>query len=107
MAGYSASKAAAFSMTQSLRAQLAERNVRVHGVFPGPIDTDLAAGIEIDKAAPADVAREIVDGLLADAEDIYPDAVARAVAATWRKDPKALERELSAFGPGSSAEGAS
>jgi hypothetical protein len=73
-------------------------------VFPGPIDTDLADGIEIDKAAPGDVAREIVDGLLDDAEDIYPDVVARAVAATWRRDPKALERELSAFGPASSTE---
>jgi len=104
MAGYSASKAAAFSMTQSLRAQVAERGIRVHGVFPGPIDTDLADGIEIDKAAPDAVAREIVDGLLEDAEDIYPDAVSRAVAATWHRDPKALERELSAFGPTGSAE---
>jgi NAD(P)-dependent dehydrogenase (short-subunit alcohol dehydrogenase family) len=98
MAGYSASKAAAFSMTQSLRPQLAERGIRVHGVFPGPIDTDMADGFEIEKASPGDVARGIVDGLLEDAEDIYPDPVARAVAATWRSDPKALERELSTFG---------
>lgn len=98
MAGYSASKAAAFSMTQSLRPQLAERGIRVHGVFPGPIDTDMADGFEIEKAAPGDVARGIVDGLLEEAEDIYPDEVARAVAATWRTDPKALERELSTFG---------
>src|SRR5262249_42474735 len=38
---YSISKAAAFSMTQSLRALLAGQGLTVHGVFLGPIDTDM------------------------------------------------------------------
>jgi len=42
LGGYSASKAAAFSMTQALRGQLAPKGIRVHGVFPGPVDTDMA-----------------------------------------------------------------
>jgi NAD(P)-dependent dehydrogenase (short-subunit alcohol dehydrogenase family) len=41
---YSASKAAAFSLTQSLRALLARRGVRVHAVLTGPMDTDMTRG---------------------------------------------------------------
>jgi NAD(P)-dependent dehydrogenase (short-subunit alcohol dehydrogenase family) len=46
MTGYSASKAAAHSLTQALRPGLAARRITVHGVYPGGIDTDMLAGIE-------------------------------------------------------------
>ena len=49
---YAISKAAAFNMTQSLRALLAGQGVTVHGVFLGPIDTDMTRGFEIPKASP-------------------------------------------------------
>jgi NAD(P)-dependent dehydrogenase (short-subunit alcohol dehydrogenase family) len=65
MAGYSASKAAAHSMTQALRAELRDRGITVLGAYPGGIDTDMLAGVEIDKAAPEVVARRIVAGLAA------------------------------------------
>jgi NAD(P)-dependent dehydrogenase (short-subunit alcohol dehydrogenase family) len=52
MPAYSISKAAAFSMTQSLRALLAGQGVTVHAVFPGPIDTDMSRGFEMPKASP-------------------------------------------------------
>src|SRR5882757_6347096 len=49
---YSISKAAAFSLSQSLRAILAARGVSVHIVLPGPIDTDMARNLDIPKASP-------------------------------------------------------
>ena len=49
---YAISKAAALSMTQSLRALLASEGVKVHGVFLGPVDTDMTRGFEIPKASP-------------------------------------------------------
>src|SRR5271170_225472 len=52
---YSISKAAAFSLTQSLRALVAGQNVRVHAVLTGPVDTDMTRGFEIPKASPQSV----------------------------------------------------
>ena len=49
---YSASKAAAFSLTQSLRALLAGRGVRVHAVLTGPVDTDMTRSLDIPQGLP-------------------------------------------------------
>ena len=95
MAGYSASKAAAHSLTQALRPVLAAKNISVHGVYPAGIDTDMLAGIEAPKTAPRQVAGGVLDGLAAGAEDIFPDPNAQAMAATWQSDPKAFERAFS------------
>jgi NAD(P)-dependent dehydrogenase (short-subunit alcohol dehydrogenase family) len=73
---------------------LAARGITVHGVYPGGIDTEMLAGIEAPKTAPADVAAGILDGLAADLEDIFPDPNAQAMAEIWRADPKAFERAL-------------
>jgi NAD(P)-dependent dehydrogenase (short-subunit alcohol dehydrogenase family) len=94
MTGYSASKAAAHSLTQALRPVLAPRGVTVHGVYPAGIDTDMLAGFDVPKAPPADVAARILDGLTAGEEDIFPDANAEAMSSLWRSDPKAVERAL-------------
>lgn len=94
---YNASKAAAWSMTQSLRATLADKRIRVVGVFPGPVDTEMLAGIPIPKAAPADVAAAVVAGIAAGAEDIYPDPAARGVYEQWKQDHKAIERQFAAL----------
>ncbi len=59
---YSVSKAASLSVTQSLRALLAGRDVTVHAVLPGPIDTEMVRALEIPKAPPEDVARATLDG---------------------------------------------
>lgn len=93
---YNISKAAAWSMTLSLRAELAPKNITVHSVFPGAIDTDMLAGVEMDKASPADVARAIIAGVDAGEEDIFPDAMAREVYANWRKDHKQVEKQFAA-----------
>ena len=95
MAGYSASKAAAHSLTQALRPVLREKGISVHGVYPAGIDTDMLAGIDAPKTPPRQVAEALLDGLAADQEDIFPDPNAQAMAATWWSDPKAFERAFS------------
>ncbi len=101
---YAISKAAALSMTQSLRALLAGQNVSVHGVFLGPVDTDMTRGFEIPKASPECVAQGIFDGLENDEEDIFPDAMSRSIADAWRNGvAKQFERQYAGFVPASAA----
>ena len=95
---YAISKAAAFNLTQSLRALLAGRGVRVHAVLTGPTDTDMTRGFDIPKASPASVARAIFDGVENDEEDIFPDPMSASIADSWRNGAvKAMERENAAF----------
>jgi NAD(P)-dependent dehydrogenase (short-subunit alcohol dehydrogenase family) len=102
--GYSISKAAAFNMTQSLRALLAGQGVTVHAVLLGPVDTDMNRGFDLPKASPESVARGIFDGLEKGEQDIFPDPESRAIAEAWRMGAaKALERQYSAFVPAGAA----
>ena len=95
---YSISKAAAFSLTQSLRALLAGRAVRVHAVLTGPTDTEMTRGFDIPKASPESVARAIFDAVENEEEDIFPDPLSQSIAESWRSGPaKALERQNAAF----------
>jgi NAD(P)-dependent dehydrogenase (short-subunit alcohol dehydrogenase family) len=101
---YSISKAAAFNMTQSLRALLAGQGVTVHAVVLGPIDTDMNRGFEIPKASPESAAQGIFDGLEKNEEDIFPDPASRSMAEGWRAGvSKSLERQFAAFVPQSAA----
>jgi NAD(P)-dependent dehydrogenase (short-subunit alcohol dehydrogenase family) len=96
---YSVSKAAAFSLTQSLRARLAGQGVRVHAVLPGPVDTDMLRGIDIPKASPESVALAIFDGIENGEEEIFPDPASASIAALWRDGAaKVLERQLAQAG---------
>ena len=97
LAGYNASKAALWSLTQSLRGTLAPRGISVHGVFPGPVDTDMASEITMPKTSPAEVAQAVLEGMASGAEDIFPDPMAREVYAGWSKDHKAVERQFAAL----------
>jgi NAD(P)-dependent dehydrogenase (short-subunit alcohol dehydrogenase family) len=95
---YSISKAAAFSLTQSLRVVLARQGVRVHAVLTGPVDTDMTRGLDIPKASPEMVARGIFDGLENDEPDIFPDPLSGSLAPSWRSGAaKALERQYAAL----------
>lgn len=94
---YSISKAAAFSMSQSLRALLSGQGVSVHSVILGPIDTDMNRGFDIPKASPESAAVGIFDGLMKGEEDIFPDPASRSIAEGWRNGAvKALERQFAA-----------
>lgn len=94
LGGYSAAKAAAYSITQALRGELAAKRIAVHAVFPGPIDTDMVRTFEMAKTSPEVVAQAIIDGIERGVEDIYPDPASRDMFATWQRDPKQLERQL-------------
>jgi NAD(P)-dependent dehydrogenase (short-subunit alcohol dehydrogenase family) len=92
---YSVSKAAAFSLTQSLRALLAGPGVSVHAVLPGPVDTDMTRGSDIPKASPESVAVAIFEGVGRGQEEIFPDPASAPVAAGWHDSAaKLLERQL-------------
>ena len=92
--GYSASKAALFSATQAMRAELKEKGVAVHGIFPGPIDTDMAKDFPMEKTSAKTAAENIVAGIIAGTEDIFPDPMSAEVGKLWAKDPKALEQQF-------------
>lgn len=94
LAAYNASKAAAWSMTQSLRASIASKGVAVHGVFPGAVDTDMLAGVDMPKTAPADIAAAVVAAIIADQEDIFPDTMSAGLYAAWKIDHKSVEKQF-------------
>jgi NAD(P)-dependent dehydrogenase (short-subunit alcohol dehydrogenase family) len=84
MPAYSLSKAAALSLTQSLRVLLAAQGVRVHAVLPGPVDTDMLRGVDIPEASPAAVAAAVLDAVNNDEDDIFPDPMSALLADSWR-----------------------
>jgi NAD(P)-dependent dehydrogenase (short-subunit alcohol dehydrogenase family) len=94
MAGYSASKAAAHSMTQALRAELRGRGIEVIGAYPGGIDTDMLAGVEADKADPQVVAARVVAGIASGDTVVWPDDASAGAGSVYLTDPVKLERML-------------
>lgn len=92
---YSASKAALHSLTQSSRTELADRNIHVIGIYPGPIDTDMAKEFPMEKASPESTAKLIVNGLIAGDEYIFPDPMSKESGELWIRDPRALEKQFS------------
>ncbi|ABR90712.1 Uncharacterized conserved protein [Janthinobacterium sp. Marseille] len=92
ISGYSASKAALFSATQAMRIALKAKNIEVIGVFPGPIDTDLAKDLPLDKASADETVDNIVNAIIAGSEDIYPDPTSFPLSDLWKTDPKGLEK---------------
>src|SRR5580704_1961737 len=102
--GYSISKAAMLSMTQSLRALLAGQGVTVHAILTGPVDTDMSRSVNFPKASPESVAVAIFDGVEKGEEEIFPDPMSQSIAEGWRNGVvKALERQVAAFVPESVA----
>ena len=101
---YSISKAAAFNLTQSLRALLAGQGVTVHAVILGPVDTDMNRGFNIPKASPESAAAGIFDGLERGEDETFPDPASKSIAEGWRTGvAKALEMQFSGFVPQSPA----
>jgi NAD(P)-dependent dehydrogenase (short-subunit alcohol dehydrogenase family) len=91
---YSISKAAAFSLSQSLRALLAGQGVRVHAIMTGPTDTDMSRGLDVPKASPESVARAILDGVESGEEETFPDPMSAALTQSWNGGAvKAMERQ--------------
>ncbi|MCE9657584.1 MAG: SDR family NAD(P)-dependent oxidoreductase [Burkholderiales bacterium] len=95
---FSASKAAAYSLAQCLRAEMRPSGIRVINVFPGPIDDEWNQNLPPPKVAPAALASAIVKALKEGIEDVYPGDVAQEWLERWRDNPKVLERELASGG---------
>jgi short-subunit dehydrogenase len=94
LVSYSASKAAAHSLTQGTRAHLRPLGVLVTGVYPGPIDTDMAREIQMEKTPASVAANAILDGLEAGEEEIFPDPFARQIGDLYVHSPKAVEEQF-------------
>lgn len=101
-ATYSASKAAVRSLTQA-RVHLAAQAIRVIGVYPGPVDTDMAAELPFEKATPAQVAHAILDAVERGETDVYPDPFAADLGARFESSPGGLEQHVRAMVSGASA----
>jgi len=93
---FSASKAATYSLSQCLRAEMQSWGVRVINIFPGPIDDEWNQTLPPPKLSPDALARASVNALQEGIEDVYPGDVAQEWLARWRENPKVLERELAA-----------
>ena len=94
---YCASKAAVHSIIQGLRGELKESNVLVAGVYPGPIDTEMAKDLDMTKDSPENVAENIIKGLKDGLEDIFPDMMSSEVGKAYFESPKAVEKQFSGF----------
>ena len=96
-ATYSVTKAAVHSITQGMRGELANDNIVVVGVYPGPIDTDMGKNIDMDKESPENVAKDVVQGLIEGKEDIFPDAMSKSIGQAYMSDPKTVETQFSQY----------
>jgi NAD(P)-dependent dehydrogenase (short-subunit alcohol dehydrogenase family)/uncharacterized OB-fold protein len=92
---YSASKAAALSLAQCLRAEMRSAGVRVINVFPGPIDDEWNRMLPPPKLTAGALAKAVVSALQDGVEDVYPGDLAQQWLARWVEDPKLLEQDLS------------
>lgn len=96
-ATYSVSKAAVHSITQGMRAELVDNNALVVGVYPGPIDTDMAAELPMEKDSPEKVAKNIITALKEGTEDVFPDVMAEEAGAYYATNPKGVEAQFATF----------
>jgi NAD(P)-dependent dehydrogenase (short-subunit alcohol dehydrogenase family) len=97
MGGYSASKAAAYSMTQALRPELKKKQIDVLAALPGPIDTDMVKDLPMPKTSPADTAKGLLAGIERGDEEIFPDPMAQQMGALWNRSHKEYERAFASF----------
>jgi NAD(P)-dependent dehydrogenase (short-subunit alcohol dehydrogenase family) len=87
---YSASKAALWSATNSLRLELRPRGIDVTALHVGYVDTDLAKNVTAPKSDPREVAEQALDGIAAGAFEVLADDTTRQVKAALSGDPAGL-----------------
>ncbi len=95
--GYSASKAALHSVTQSIRSNLKANEISVHGVYPGPVATRMTKGLNMDTTPASEVAEAILNGIENGVEEIFPDAMSQQIGPLYLSSPKQLEQNFAAF----------
>jgi NAD(P)-dependent dehydrogenase (short-subunit alcohol dehydrogenase family) len=94
-----ASKAAALSLTQGVRGELAKQGTLVVGVMPGAVDTEMERNFPPPKLPPADAARVALDGVEQGLEEVYPGDMATGMSQGLAGDPKAVEKDLAKYLP--------
>lgn len=97
-AGYSVSKFAVQAYTQALRGTLEKSGVTVLGIYPGPVDTDLAKPIPLEKVTPEYAAINIVRGIQEGQSYIFPDPMALQVEHLWASNGRQLEAAMQVGG---------
>ena len=95
--GYSASKAALHSMTQSIRGKLKADGISVHGIYPGPVATRMTENLDMETTPASVVAENILNDIENGVEEIFPDAMAQQVGPLFLSSPKMLEQNFAAF----------
>ncbi|MEU6670357.1 SDR family oxidoreductase [Streptomyces sp. NPDC046727] len=91
---YSATKAALWAQTNSLRLELRPRGIGVTGLHVGYIDTDMAADVDAPKSSPQGVAALALDGVETGAYEVLADDISRQVKAGLSGDLAALYPQL-------------
>ncbi len=79
LAAYSASKSAAWSLTNALRHELAAQKTQVLGLHMAYVDTDLTRGFDVPKTSPVQIVRRALDGLEAGADEVLADELTQHV----------------------------
>jgi NAD(P)-dependent dehydrogenase (short-subunit alcohol dehydrogenase family) len=95
----SASKAAALSLTQGVRAELAKQGTLVVAVMPGAVDTEMERNFPPPKLPPAEAARTALDAVEQGVEEVYPGDMAAGMSQGLASDPKAVEKDLAKYLP--------
>lgn len=91
---YSASKAALWSQSNSLRLALRPRGIAVTGLHVAYVDTDMTAGVDAPKADPRDVAAAALDGVEAGEHEVLADDTTRWIKKQLSEAPEALYSQL-------------
>jgi len=73
LAAYSASKSAAWSLTNALRNELATQKTHVLALHMGYVDTDLTRGFDVPKASPEAIVKRALDGLESGLDEVLAD----------------------------------
>ena len=94
-----ASKAAALSLTQGVRGELAKQGTLVVAVMPGAVDTEMERNFPPPKLPPADAAQAALDGVEKGLEEVYPGDMAAGMSRGLSGDPKAVEKDLAKYLP--------
>jgi len=79
LAAYSASKSAAWSLTNALRHELAGQKTQVLGLHMAYVDTDLTRGFEVPKSSAEEIVRRALDGLAAGADEVLADGLTQQI----------------------------
>jgi NAD(P)-dependent dehydrogenase (short-subunit alcohol dehydrogenase family) len=89
-ATYGATKAALWSLTNSLRVELAEQRTQVVGVHLGYLQTDMTTTLDVHKLDPATAAETVVRAIAANATEVLVDDDCRRAKALLSGPPEGL-----------------